>query len=170
MGVQVSRRTNKCICVCVYAQAKSPIIEVLEERLMKAAEDRGSAAAAAADARDTDELEAAQVECPFHVDCQDDNSCEGSCGNDAFCVTACLLLPQAAIGAAIGALSSGRPMSEAQQAAEAAAVAADAASVRNLPEALDEFGRDMNVEKRRQVHSRTTSSIVSFSGRQCRLD
>lgn len=49
--------------MCV--QAKSPIIEVLEERLMKAAEDRGSAAAAAADARDTDELEAAQVQCAY---------------------------------------------------------------------------------------------------------
>ena len=69
---------------------------------------------------------------------------------------ACLLLLQAAIGAAIGALSSGRPMSEAQQAAEAAAAAADAASVQNMPEALDEFGRDLNVEKRRQVHLRLT--------------
>lgn len=42
-------------------------------------------------------------------------------------------------------------MPEAQQAAGSAASAADAASVQNLPEALDEFGRDMNVEKRRQV-------------------
>jgi hypothetical protein len=47
-------------------------------------------------------------------------------------------------------------MSEAQQAAEAAAEAADAASVQNMPEALDEFGRDLNVEKRRQVHLRRT--------------
>jgi hypothetical protein len=45
----------------VQLQAKSPIIEVLEERLMKAAEDRGTAAAAATDARDSDDLEAAQV-------------------------------------------------------------------------------------------------------------
>jgi hypothetical protein len=58
---------------------------------------------------------------------------------------------QAAIGAAIAVLSAGGALSEAQQAAEAAAVAADAASVQNMPEALDEFGRDLNVEKRRQV-------------------
>jgi hypothetical protein len=83
---------------------------------------------------------------------------------------ACLLLLQAAIGAAIGALSSGRPMSEAQQAAEAAAAAADAASVQNMPEALDEFGRDTNVEKRRQVHLRITSSFIVFTGHQCRFD
>lgn len=44
-------------------------------------------------------------------------------------------------------------MPEAQQAAEAAAAAADAAGIQNLPAALDEFGRDMNVEKRRQVRS-----------------
>lgn len=35
-------------------------------------------------------------------------------------------------------------------------MAADAASVQNMPEVLDEFGRDMNVEKRRQVRWRTT--------------
>lgn len=62
-----------------------------------------------------------------------------------------MLRLQAAIGAAIGVLSSGGAMSEAQQAAEAAAAAADAASVQKMPEELDEFGRDMNVEKRRQV-------------------
>lgn len=42
-------------------------------------------------------------------------------------------------------------MLAAQQAAEAAATAAGAAAVQNMPEELDEFGRDMNVEKRRQV-------------------
>ncbi len=42
-------------------------------------------------------------------------------------------------------------MPAAQQAAEAAAAAAGAAAVQNMPEELDEFGRDMNVEKRRQV-------------------
>ena len=59
---------------------------------------------------------------------------------------------QAAIGAAIAVLSAGGALPEAQRAAEAAALAADAASVQNMPEALDEFGRDLNVEKRRQVH------------------
>jgi len=58
---------------------------------------------------------------------------------------------QAAIGAAIGVLSRGGAMPAAQQAAEAAAAAAGAAAVQNMPEELDEFGRDMNVEKRRQV-------------------
>lgn len=43
------------------AQAKAPIVEVLEERLMKAAEDRADAAAAAAADDDREELEAAQV-------------------------------------------------------------------------------------------------------------
>lgn len=63
-------------------QAKSPIIEVLEERLMKAAEDRGSAAAAAADARDTDELEAAQVQCAhFDVDARITTAAKEPCGS-----------------------------------------------------------------------------------------
>lgn len=42
-------------------QAKAPIVEVLEERLLKAAEDRAEAASAAAGDDDREELEAAQV-------------------------------------------------------------------------------------------------------------
>lgn len=69
MGVEAwaeaCRHTPNRTSVCL--QAKSPIIEVLEERLMKAAELRGSAAAAATDGRDMYELEAAQVEDPVLV-------------------------------------------------------------------------------------------------------
>lgn len=64
--------------ILVHAQAKSPIVEVLEERLMKAAEDRADAAASAADADDREELEAAQV-CACHSCCRHTEQAESSC-------------------------------------------------------------------------------------------
>lgn len=140
-------------------QAKSPIVEVLEERLMKAAEDRAGAAAAAADDEDRDDLEAAQVAwhgmAIWHSAAaygfkRPTLACKQNDG-DLLILHSLSDSTQAAIGAAIGVLSSGGAMPEALQAADAAAAAADAASMQSLPEALDEFGRDMNVEKRRQA-------------------
>ena len=53
---------------------------------------------------------------------------------------------QAAVAAAVGVLSRGSALSAAAAAAERAAVEAEDAAVRHMPQQLDEFGRDTNVE------------------------
>ncbi len=52
-------------------------------------------------------------------------------------------------------------MPAAQAAAEAAAAAAEALESSALPEDLDEFGRDRNMEKRRESSARCWAALLS---------
>ena len=58
-------------------------------------------------------------------------------------------------------------MPAAQAAAEAAAAAAEASEASSLPEDLDEYGRDRNMEKRRESSTRCRAALLSCCVQSC---
>eukprot|EP00891_Asterochloris_glomerata_P000170 jgi/Astpho2/170/Aster-x0896 len=100
--------------LCDMLQAKSPIVEELQDHLLKVQQDRADAAVDRTAADDREELAPAE----------------------------------AGMQAALGVLSRGGAEAAAGAAAEKAAAAAWQHMLANLPQKLDEFGRDENMELR----------------------
>lgn len=115
--------------LCDMLQAKSPIVEELQDHMMGLQQHRGQIAA------------------------------ENSAGNDREEMAPA----EAAVQAALGVLSRGGAEASATAGAERAADAAEANLLENLPEKLDEFGRDENVERREEMSRRAQKRAAQYS-------
>ncbi|KAL3131084.1 hypothetical protein ABBQ38_000395 [Trebouxia sp. C0009 RCD-2024] len=106
--------------LCDMLQAKSPIVEELQDHMTGLQRHRGQVASDNSTGNDREEMAPAE----------------------------------AAVQAALGVLSRGGAEPAAAAAAERAADSAEADLLSNLPEKLDEFGRDENVELREEMSRR----------------